>query len=553
MPDGQYTFTWTNGNQFNFSIGFPGFMNNCSTCHVGTQLTAATAAPASYALCISCHDTIQFFVDAGAPTAPALMDHRTFTSATDCSGCHANVNEFHNGLMTERAGLIWNGADQSVVQGQRIAMSIDNVAVTGGNLVITWSATLDGTAVNPCNTTVTDTAPGFVGITANAATGQVASNMSVLQAYAQANDWVNGISTVTSPGQPVSTNMTTTNTVCTGNVATTTVAAATTSWTKGVVSLQGKPQLGFSAAATTNYGPHAVIQVRSASPTREFVVATGNLPAASDQRRHIVDTAKCLACHLGSLYQHGGNRVDRVELCVMCHNPASSEQQNRVNMGVTAAEAYDGKAGETYDLRTMVHAIHSAGETGEPLAYYRSNGIYFFGARDEAGNTNLPASWPTTGGVTCLNAEGANVTYYEVAGSVANGTSDRVPTVNGDGTCNTTTGPLSTGGVWRIHNFIPVHYPRALNDCSACHADGWEPSFPDATKAVGVTFDAGAAPWYTLNDDALIGPSAASCMTCHQSGDPQTQYFLRQHAYDNGWTPSVFPNGRQTLLDAVKY
>ena len=192
--------------------------------------------------------------------------------------------------------------------------------------------------------------------------------------------------------------------------------------------------------------------------------------------------------------------MDNVDLCVMCHNPASSEQQNRVNMGVDATEAYDGKAGETYDMRTMVHAIHSAGETGQPLVFYRTNGIYFFGSQAALDKVT---SWPTTGGVTCKNAEGANVTYFPVYGSVANGTSDRVPTVNTDGTCNTTTGPLSTAGVYRIHNFVPVHYPRSLNECGACHADGWVPAAADGVQGRRVSRSTPVPP-----------PGATSSTTC---------------------------------------
>jgi hypothetical protein len=69
------------------------------------------------------------------------------------------------------------------------------------------------------------TGPVFIGATANTATGQVASSMSILKAYAQANDWVNAGQTGTvSPGQPTSVTLATTNTVCAGNVATSTVA-----------------------------------------------------------------------------------------------------------------------------------------------------------------------------------------------------------------------------------------------------------------------------------------------------------------------------------------
>ena len=40
-------------------------------------------------------------------------------------------------------------------------------------------------------------------------------------------------------------------------------------------------------------------------------------------------------------------------------------------------------------------------------------------------------------------------------------------------------------------------------------------------------------------------------MSCHQSGDPSVQFGLRSHAYDQGWWPTTFVNGRQTLIDAA--
>ena len=73
----------------------------------------------------------------------------------------------------------------------------------------------------------------------------------------------------------------------------------------------------------------------------------------------------------------------------------------------------------------------------------------------------------------------------------------------------------------------------------------------DGSKAVGVTVDAGAAPWGNQLDDVLMGPTAASCMSCHQSGDATTQFYLRTHAYGQGWLPTTFVNGRQTLIDAA--
>jgi OmcA/MtrC family decaheme c-type cytochrome len=570
-PDGTYARNGSANSSSWFSIGFPGYMNNCSTCHsTAAELAKVATAPVSWKLCMSCHNDWNGF--AGTKSGATQAMHRSFNITTACGDCHkplgaaANlltVADAHNGLKTERAGLIYGGADQSVVLGARLKMQITSVEADpdgAGTILVKWTASYDPdadgtfTAVDPCNFDVT-AGPVFLVTTAVASTGQVAHNMSIIRSYAYStsDDWVGGPTATSSPGQPGSVSLTAVGsasangyTSCASNVATTKLKADTTAAVRGVVGLQGKPQVRFGAIVPAAIGKtYEVIQVRAVSPTYAFNPAT---LAAVSARRMTVDNAKCLDCHLGSLYQHGGNRVDNVALCDLCHNPASNEGNNRANMGVTAAEAYDGKTGETYDMRTMVHAIHSAGETGFPLVYYRSNGIYFFGTKAALAKVT---TWPTAaGGVACKNAEGATVLYAPVYGSVTAGNS---VTVNADGTCNTS-GPASTGGTWRAHNFIEVHYPQPLNNCGACHADGWTPSLPNPNVAVAVTLDPGVtvttAP-NTPNDDVLIGPAAQSCMTCHQSGDVFTQFGLRSHAYQNGWAPTTFPNGRQTLLDAA--
>ena len=119
--------------------------------------------------------------------------------------------------------------------------------------------------------------------------------------------------------------------------------------------------------------------IRVPTPTYEFAVGTG---AAVTPRRAIADTSACLKCHVGSLYQHGNTRVDNVTMCIICHNSASSEQNVRTQMGVTASEAYDGKPGQTYEFKTILHKLHKSGETGsEPIVIYRTRGIYAWGPR----------------------------------------------------------------------------------------------------------------------------------------------------------------------------
>lgn len=551
LPGGGYRPYWSPNYLATISIGFPAYMNNCATCHFGSdgfgadRLAKVTSVEMSWDLCSSCHGTAKI---GAAPSSHAAFNKTTCGSFTpcDCTGCHGSltVNDFHDGLETERAGLIWNGADQSVVQGARFALTITNVTFdpgSPGTIGVSWTASLDGTLVDPCNTDTT-TGPVFHLAAADARTGEQASNFSILKAYGQGNDWVNGISGVSSPGQPTSVNLSAANTSCSGTTATTRVRAddLTATSTFAAVSLQGKPQLRYAPAeGTTN----AVIQVRARSPVKEFNPTGG----AVTTRRQIVSIDKCNACHLGSMYQHGGNRVDSVALCVTCHNPASTEQQVRAGMGVTAATAYDGKAGQTYDLRTLVHALHISGETGTPIVIYRSRGVYVFGP-------TVPATWPVAGAngaVWCTDAEGARVLYAPVYGSSNSGTSF---TADGNGNC--VAGAASTTGTWLPHNWIPVEYPRAINACDACHANdangrSTAASLPDPKQAVAVTVDMGGTTASNQLDDVLRGPIGATCTSCHQYGSAETKFFINKHTYDNGWWPTTFPNGRQTLLDAV--
>jgi OmcA/MtrC family decaheme c-type cytochrome len=292
-------------------------------------------------------------------------------------------------------------------------------------------------------------------------------------------------------------------------VATTTIpveASVTTG--RGLLALQGKPRVVSAANAS------ALMAVRVPTPTREWVVGTGAQPA--QERRAIADTGECLKCHVGSLYQHGGNRVDNVSMCVACHHSASNEQNVRVGMGVEASEAYDGKAGQTYEFKSMLHAVHTAGIDGQsPIVIYRNRGIYAW-ATDEA----LLPNWSSL--VPCEKATPTAGQEYRVFG--------------GDPALDVSCQP---------HTFYSPTYPRAPNDCAACHTSPNFAVMPDQAKAMATTLTAGAAPWNNQLDDVLQGATSAACTSCHQSSA------TRGHSNQNGWTPQVFPAGRQTIIDAA--
>jgi hypothetical protein len=69
---------------------------------------------------------------------------------------------------------------------------------------------------------------------------------------------------------------------------------------------------------------------------------------------------------------------------------------------------------------------------------------------------------------------------------------------------------------------------------------------PDQTQAMATTVDAGSTAWGNQLDDTLQGAATTACVTCH-SGGP-----AKGHAYQNSWVPQVFPEGRETIIEAVR-
>jgi hypothetical protein len=346
------------------------------------------------------------------------------------------------------------------------------------------------------------------------------------------------------PGQALAVNLSTTNTVCAGNVATTTIPVDTgvAAGTRGVVALQGKWQIPVPAGMSTEHWPYPLMFVRVPTPTEEWIVGSSGIVPKASQRREIADTGACLKCHVGSLYQHGNTRVDNVQMCVICHNSASSEQNVRTTMGVDKTEAYDGLVGQTYELKTLLHAVHTAGEQTKTLAIYRTRGIYAW-----APEGVTPANWA---GTACAVASPIPPATTPAASVVLN------PTTPPAGTTFTTTGYIVYGAntnadgsyptvACQPHNLYHPTYPRLFNDCAACHTSTFD-TMVDQTKGVATTLDAGAAPWNNQLDDTLQGANTAACTSCHQDAASVG------HANQNSWTPTKFPNGRQTIIDAAK-
>ena len=468
-----------------YSVGYPANMNNCVTCHTtDAQITTVAAQPVSYYLCMSCHTNWDGFGDA----IPEGNFHRGADMNTDCMGCHANVStldevsDFHDQILdSARSASIYRGVDISFANEDEVTLSVDSVTSNGSDVSFTWSASKAGVAVDPCN--------------ADVSAGPVYTGLGAYLAYAKGDDWVNEF-VGSSPGQPMGAQnlFTSLTTTCAANVATTTGlvldAEAVAYASKVLLAIGGKPedQDTFIVGTTPTPLPYFV---REPSPTYAFNAADGS-PAT--QRRDAVDSLKCTGCHQGTLYQHGGDRVDNEQLCVICHNPSASDKNVRLDtfaivddLGNVNTEAtYDGQTAETYDMRTMIHGIHGVNKRVKPWTIYRGRGIYAFApayvdGNDQAIDYPKPEGWPVA----------PDQTVYG-----------------------------STNDSEIAHNWIVVHYPKPINDCAACHNDEAFEA-PDQTKAVALTVDAGTD-WPDQSDDIVIGPTAAACTACHFTAPVKT-------------------------------
>ncbi|MGB5165144.1 MAG: hypothetical protein WBN61_07805 [Woeseiaceae bacterium] len=492
FPEGE--FVSDRGNTYD--VTYPTYMTNCSVCHSddnvipatgGSALEAANAMPVTAEGCFTCHGSMDGFDFTGLEFHLSILDPET----ADCGACHDGalardtVRAFHDGSTTERGGIIFGGVDTSVTEGARFDWEITGIVDDGMDLAISWQASYDGVGVDPCNATVGEGAPLFH--------GDDDGNLSMLRNYAQGDDFILGQST-SAPGQALSVDVTNDNTTCADGVATTVIPVDDVDVERGIVALQGKPRV------VSVLDPAEVMSVRVPTPTYEWLVGDGAAPMMA--RRDIVDNSECTTCHVGSLYQHGGNRVDNVGMCILCHNSASNEQSVRVGLGVDPSEAYDGKVGETFEMKTMLHRIHSSGAEGSPpYVIYRNRGIYGFATDD-----SLLPNWPGTG---------PQIVYGSAEDAVIN------------------------------HNFHTPTYPRALNACAACHVEDLAVQ-PDQTMAMATTVDAGGDIWENQLDDKLQGATTTACITCH------ADTAAKGHAYQNSWDPQTFPEGRKTIIDAAR-
>jgi OmcA/MtrC family decaheme c-type cytochrome len=240
---------------------------------------------------------------------------------------------------------------------------------------------------------------------------------------------------------------------------------------------------GHPGIVTT--GPGAVaIPVTSAVG---YANIAGGAPVA---RRVVVDIAKCDVCH-SLLALHGTNRNNDTQVCVACHNPASTDVSQRQSLTATTP-GIDGLWEQTIDFKHMIHAIHDGsvrGAAGSPFV------IYGFG-----GSVNNFTDVVYPGQLNRCDACHTGASYYPVDDSAVQATTFAT------GLSKQAPNPTTAGN--------PISTSANMSVCSGCHVDaGSNAHMQQNGGSNSVTKDAEGRTILSTNPANI-----ETCSICHGAG-----------------------------------
>lgn len=115
----------------------------------------------------------------------------------------------------------------------------------------------------------------------------------------------------------------------------------------------GSWSLGAEARRPVQLTDSISVNEAAVNPVVAFPVAGGEVM----QRRTVVENQKCFACHgeFSKGFSVHGNLRNRVEYCVLCHNPNDTDAARRRNDPEAVAAA---SPTATIDFKVLIHKIH---------------------------------------------------------------------------------------------------------------------------------------------------------------------------------------------------
>jgi OmcA/MtrC family decaheme c-type cytochrome len=495
---------------FNFNtVLYPQDTRNCTTCHVQnnpllTQAVNFESVPTMEA-CGACHDNVNFAT--GANHGPGII-----ANDTQCSICHGPTSTINNGALQVVAAHVI----PEVVAAANFQYVVNSVKFTTDGAHNVYPI-VNFSVVNPTNGNTPYnilTAAAFAGtdpgtgkpVCANGGTARLA--IDIAWETSDYTNWGSG-TTPAQWGQPVSLNP-----LAVAGCATAVPASAisgpdsTGAFTVTSPTAMPTPPAAACPPASAQMCP-AISNVAVVIEGHPGVVTTGPgataipvtsavsyanvLGAAAVPRRMVVDIAKCDVCH-SVVAEHGDNRNGNAQVCVTCHNPASTDVGSRQTLTATTA-GIDGLWEQTIDFKVMIHAIHDGNNlaaAGSPFVIYG-----YGGSVNNFNNVVYP------GYLYRCDACHVGTSYYPVADTAVQATT------------------LTTGLSRQLPNPAAVGNPIATSAnmalCSACHRDyGYAAAQAHIEQNGGST-----AVLKDAEGRTILGSNPAtleSCSVCHAAG-----------------------------------
>jgi OmcA/MtrC family decaheme c-type cytochrome len=313
---GKYQIVGYRGSVADYStVVFPADTRNCTFCHEqntgAAQATNYLTKP-TRATCGSCHDDVNFATG---------QNHLVEISDNQCASCHQPQGELEFDASIIGAHTIPTNSKQL----PGLVLTILSVTNTAAGQKPTVTFSVKDKSGNP----ITSLAQNSGSLVLAGPTTDYATVFSESYVKAQGS---NGIYTYTFN-----------NAIPAGSKGT---------WTIG---LEGYRNV------TINPGTTQALAVRDAAVNVQYNFSVDGSPV--QPRRQVVSLDKCNMCH-ASLSLHGGNR-NRIEECVLCHNPNANDATYR-----PAAQA----PAQTIDFSYMIHRIHTGEEGTTEYTIYGYHG-----------------------------------------------------------------------------------------------------------------------------------------------------------------------------------
>ena len=488
------------------TVLYPQDTRNCVTCHVQNVPSLPQAAnyetvPTTQA-CGACHDNVNFTTGANHSAANLPANN------SQCTTCHGPTSTIDNGQLQVVAAHVI----PEVVAAAKFEFVINSVSFTtnAGQIypVVNFKIVDPTTGNTPYNIL---TAAPFAGtdpgtgqpVCANGGTARLA--IDIAWDTSDYTNWGSG-TTPSAWGQPFSLNPL----AVAGCAAAVPLSAIKGPDATGAFTLTSPTAL--PAAPVANCPPAsakacpAIANVGIVLEGHPGVVTTGPgataIPVKSAvgygnvagqapvARRVVVDIAKCDVCH-SVLALHGDNRNNNPQVCVACHNPASTDVGMRQTLTATTP-GIDGLWEQTIDFKHMIHAIHDGsvrGAAGAPFV------IYGFG-----GSVNNFTDVVYPGQLNRCDACHVSTSYYPVDDTAVQATTYFT------GLSKESPNPTTVGN--------PIATSANMSVCSACHVDAVTQSHMlQNGGSTTVTKDAEGRTIPSANP-----ANAETCSVCHGPG-----------------------------------